>query len=63
MKRVVIYPSDVVTIMGVSDRTARRILQEIRKDLGKGVRAPVSVQQFCEHVEIPEQEVREAMVE
>jgi hypothetical protein len=44
--RVVLYPKDVENITGRSDRTARKLLQNIRVALGKSSSSFVTVKEF-----------------
>ncbi|MBL7743143.1 MAG: hypothetical protein JNN00_06660 [Chitinophagaceae bacterium] len=45
--RIVIYPKDVENITGRSSRTARSIIDRIRKALGKSKQQFVTVKEFC----------------
>lgn len=58
MQRIVIDSKDVEILMGVCNRTARRILTKARKHLGKAPKEKVSISQFCEYAHLPEEEVR-----
>jgi N-dimethylarginine dimethylaminohydrolase len=60
-KRVVIYPKDVELLTGKSAATARRILQQIRKCLGKEETEYVTIQEFCFFTGIPEDLVLETL--
>jgi hypothetical protein len=57
--RVVIYPKDVENITGRSDRTARKLLQNIRNALGKPATSFVTVKEFCAFYGIDEELVYE----
>jgi len=57
--RVVIYPKDVENITGRSDRTARRLLQNIRNALGKSSSSFVTVQEFSDFYGIAEELIYE----
>lgn len=46
--RIVIYAKDVMNITGRSERTARKILQQIRKAAGKKRGDMVTVSEFCQ---------------
>lgn len=46
--RLVIFTSDIVAVVGYSERTARRKLQDIRKELGLPKGAPVTIKDFCD---------------
>lgn len=45
--RIVIYPKDVVNITGRHERTARTLLQKIRKALGKQPHEFITIKEFC----------------
>ena len=45
--RIVIYAKDVMNITGRSERTARKILQQIRQATGKKRRDMITVVEFC----------------
>jgi hypothetical protein len=53
--RVVIYASDIVTIMGKTPRTAYRIIQQIRKFHNKTNRHPVMLHEFCSYMKMDEE--------
>jgi predicted RNA-binding protein YlqC (UPF0109 family) len=55
--RLVIYRKDVERILGKSDRTARKVLAAIRKKLGKQKHQPVSIKEFCQYMNLSEEEV------
>ena len=57
--RVIIYPKDVENITGRSDRTARKMLQKIKKALGKPNDALVTVKEFCFFTGIEEEMIKE----
>ena len=45
--RMVIYPKDVVNITGRRLRTARKLLQKVRRTFGKSPGDFVTVAEFC----------------
>lgn len=45
--RIVVYPKDVMNITGRRERTARKLLAKIRKQLGKPVGSFITVEEFC----------------
>jgi hypothetical protein len=49
MKRVIIYPKDIMTITGKSERYSRDVLKKIKITLKKEAHHLVSVQEFCDH--------------
>lgn len=59
--RIVIYPKDVQAITGKADRAARRMLQCIRKENGKGPTDLVSLEEFCRYTGLREEEVQELL--
>ncbi len=50
MKRVVIYPKDVMIITGKSERYARYLIQRIKKHLNKEDHQVVSITEFCSYM-------------
>ncbi len=56
--RLVIYPQDVAEITGRSLRNARALLQELRTELGKKAREFVTIKEFCNFFNFPEDQVR-----
>jgi hypothetical protein len=47
--RLVIFTSDIESVMGCSDRTARRMLQEVREILGLPKGSAVTIKDFCDN--------------
>ncbi len=47
MKRVVIYPKDIMIITGKSERYSRCLIQRIKKHLGKEEHQVVTISEFC----------------
>ena len=60
--RLVIYAKDVMNITGRKERTAQKLLAEIRKKLNKAGHAFVSVEEFCAYTGLKEERVREFLV-
>ncbi|MFZ1749668.1 MAG: hypothetical protein WAU01_05735 [Saprospiraceae bacterium] len=56
-KRIIIYPKDVALITGRNERYGQRLLLQIRQKFGKKLRQLVTVKEFCEYMEISEDEV------
>lgn len=56
--RIVIYAKDVMNITGRSERTARKILQQIREINGKERGAFVTVAEFCCYTGLEESNVQ-----
>ena len=50
MKRVVIYPKDIMIITGKSERYSRYLIQRIKKHLKKEDHQVVSVNEFCDYM-------------
>jgi hypothetical protein len=61
-KRIVIYAKDVENITGRKERTARKILQEIREKLGKQKWEFVSIKEFCDYTGLKEEDVKNQML-
>jgi len=57
--RLVIYASDVEEMTGRSPRTARKMLQDIRKKNNKSKSAFVTVPEFAAHSGIEEAAIRD----
>lgn len=57
MKRVVIYPKDVMLITGKSERYAREILKKIKAKLNKQEHQCISIQEFCTYMGLTSDEV------
>ena len=55
--RMVLYPRDIMNIMGCSRMTAYRLIQKIREANGKSRMGFVTVQEFCSYCEIKEEDV------
>jgi len=54
---IVIYNKDVQLITGKKERTARKLMNEIREKLGKEEGQMITLGEFCDHTGIPEDEV------
>ncbi|MBC7534681.1 MAG: hypothetical protein H7258_03195 [Ferruginibacter sp.] len=57
-KRIVIYVKDIVLITGMSERSASRLLNRIRRELGRRALALISVEEFCAYTKLEEENVR-----
>jgi hypothetical protein len=57
--RIVIYAKDIQNITGRKERTARRLLAQIRLRLNKHSHELVTVKEFCNYTGIAEEEVRQ----
>jgi hypothetical protein len=49
-KRVVVYPKDVMTFMGISERASRELLGRIRKALGRKPRDPLNYKDVVKYL-------------
>ena len=56
-KRICIYTKDIQRITGRSERYARQLLENIRREYGKPTGGLVTVQEFCRYTKIQQQEV------
>lgn len=61
MKRVVIYPKDIMIITGKSERYSRYLIQRIKKYLKKEDHQVVSISEFCSYMGL-DQELVEASI-
>lgn len=50
MKRICIYPKDVMRITGKSERYGRQILKEIKEELHKTKRQLVTIDEFSDYM-------------
>jgi hypothetical protein len=60
--RIVIYAKDVQNITGRRERTARRILAQIRNRFDKQPHEFVTVKEFCQFTGIKEEEISKYLV-
>ena len=63
INRICIYSKDIERITGRKGRTARKLLNEIRKKLGKAKNDFVTVTEFCDHTGLNEDEVRKFLID
>ena len=61
IERIIIHAKDISLIAGVNERTGFRILERIRKQLGKQPHAYVSVTEFCRYMKLDPREVRASL--
>ena len=54
---IVMYAKDVARVIGKSERTARELMKDIRKVLGKDRHHLISLGEFCKYTGLPEEEV------
>ena len=57
MKRLCINSSEVAIILGKGTSTAQRILRTIKDAYGKAKHQEVTIREFCEHEDLPYEEV------
>lgn len=50
MRRVVIYPKDIMIITGKSERYSRYLIQRIKKHFKKEDHQVVSISEFCNYM-------------
>ena len=62
MKRVVIYPKDIMIITGKSERYSRYLIQRIKKHLKKENHQVVSVNEFCEYMGLDNSEIEMLLI-
>lgn len=60
--RVVIYAKDIQLITGKKERSARRLLEAVRRHYGKRRNALVTVREFCMYTGLQEEDVRDVLV-
>jgi archaellum biogenesis ATPase FlaH len=60
--RIVIYPKDVQNITGKRERTARKLLSDIRKKLGKLKSEFITIDEFCSHTGLNKEQVQEFLL-
>ena len=57
--RIVIHSKDVALLTGISQRSARRTLYQVRKHFNKPARSLVSIEEFCGFTKMNKKEVSE----
>jgi len=63
LQRLVIHSNDITKILGINIRTAQRLLQTIREELGRKKKDYVSIKEFAEYVHLGEDEVKQNLSE
>jgi len=56
-QRLVIHTNDITKILGINIRTAQRLLQSIREELGRKKKDYVSIKEFADFVHLSEEKV------
>lgn len=59
MERLCIYPKDIVIITGKSERYARKLLHELKQELGKKPNQFITIKEFSEFAGLNEEEINE----
>jgi len=62
MKRVVIYPKDIMIITGKSERYSRYLIQRIKKHLNKQDHQLVSITEFCSYMGLERSEIESCIL-
>jgi hypothetical protein len=55
--RLFLYSKDIARLTGKSERQARTTIAIIRRNLGKAVGQPITIQEYCQYAGISEAEV------
>ncbi len=58
MKRITIYPKDIMLLTGKSERYSREILKQIKLKLNKEKFQIVTISEFCNYMGIDNDEVK-----
>ncbi|GAK96655.1 hypothetical protein JCM19294_964 [Nonlabens tegetincola] len=61
--RVTIFPKDVHCFTGRSERYGRKLLQDIKKHLGKQSYQFITVEEFAEYSGIKEETIKEYLLQ
>ena len=61
MKRVAIYPKDIMIITGKSERYSRDLLKMLKEKLKKEKHQVVSLQEFCTYIGLTLADIEEKM--
>ncbi len=62
-RRAIIFPKDIENFTGLTNRTACRMLENIRKTLGKRQGALITIKEFCAFYTIEESLIREYLMD
>lgn len=62
MKRVVIYPKDIMIITGKSERYSRYLIQRIKKHLNKENHQLISINEFCSYMGLDRAEIENCIL-
>ena len=61
-KRIVVYPKDVMTITGRSEKYSRNLLKQIRQQLDKEKHQFVTIYEFCQFTGMNAEQVQPLLV-
>ena len=62
LKRLIIYPKDIMLITGKSERYSRYLHKRIKKQLGKEDHQVISVNEFCNYMGLEPIEVEDLLL-
>lgn len=57
MERVCIYPKEAASVLNIGERQAQRIFRKIRKELKKAKQHYITVKEFADYTDIPEETI------
>jgi len=57
MKKICIFPKDAAQLIGISEREAQRLFQEMRLAYNKKKHQYITVKEFCKYTGITEEEI------
>ena len=60
--RLCIYTKDIQNITGKKERTARKLLSDLRQKLGKQKNELVSIEDFCSYTGLKEEHVTKFLI-
>jgi hypothetical protein len=60
--RIVIYAKDITNITGRKERTARKLIAQIRRKYNKKPGDLITVYESCEHTGLKEEKVRQFLI-
>ena len=61
-KRIVVYPKDVMTITGRSEKYSRNLLKQIKQQLDKEKHQFVTIYEFCQFTGMDSEQVQPLLV-
>jgi adenosylcobinamide amidohydrolase len=62
IKRLIIYPKDIMLITGKSERYSRYLHKRIKKHFKKEDHQALSVTEFCNYMGLDSNEIQEVMI-